>query len=91
MLDAPDGRGGSRFIHEQVEVGTHIRVRGPRNHFALQPSARYLFIAGGIGITPILPMIAEAEARGANGGCCTAAAARVRWPSRPSWPALVTG
>jgi ferredoxin-NADP reductase len=66
VLDAPDGRGGSRFIHEQVEVGTHIRVRGPRNHFALQPSARYLFIAGGIGITPILPMIAEAEARGAN-------------------------
>ena len=66
VLDAPDGRGGSRFIHEQVEVGTAVRVRGPRNHFALQPSPRYLFIAGGIGITPILPMINEAEACGAH-------------------------
>ena len=38
-----------------------MRVRGPRNHFPLVASSRYLFIAGGIGITPILP-IAEAEA-----------------------------
>ena len=36
-----------------------MRVRGPRNNFALVPSPRYLFIAGGIGITPILPMIAR--------------------------------
>jgi ferredoxin-NADP reductase len=41
-----------------------VRVRGPRNHFQLEPSARYLFIAGGIGITPILPMVASAEADG---------------------------
>lgn len=33
-----------------------MRVNGPRNHFALRPSARYLFIAGGIGVTPILAM-----------------------------------
>ena len=43
-----------------------MRVRGPRNHFPLVASSRYLFIAGGIGITPILPMIAEAEAAAAD-------------------------
>ena len=43
-----------------------MRVRGPRNHFPLVASPRYLFIAGGIGITPLLPMIAEAHAAGAD-------------------------
>jgi ferredoxin-NADP reductase len=43
-----------------------VRVRGPRNHFPLVGSPRYLFIAGGIGITPMLPMIAAAEAAGAD-------------------------
>ena len=47
-------------------AGDVVRVRGPRNNFALVPSPRYLFIAGGIGITPILPMIAAAEAAGAE-------------------------
>ena len=46
--------------------GAKVRVRGPRNHFPLVAAPRYLFIAGGIGITPILPMIAEAEAAGAD-------------------------
>jgi ferredoxin-NADP reductase len=43
-----------------------VRVRGPRNHFPLLPSPRYLFVAGGIGITPILTMVAAAEATGAR-------------------------
>jgi ferredoxin-NADP reductase len=43
-----------------------VRVRGPRNHFPLVASSRYLYIAGGIGITPVLPMIAEADAAGAD-------------------------
>ncbi|HEY0403552.1 MAG TPA: PDR/VanB family oxidoreductase, partial [Blastococcus sp.] len=43
-----------------------VEVRGPRNHFPLVPAARYLFIAGGIGITPMLPMIDAAEAAGAS-------------------------
>ena len=43
-----------------------IRVRGPRNHFPLVASERYLFVAGGIGITPMLPMIAEADAAGSD-------------------------
>jgi ferredoxin-NADP reductase len=60
------GRGGSRHVHERVEPGSRLSVRGPRNHFPLVASERYLFIAGGIGITPILPMVAEADAAGAD-------------------------
>jgi ferredoxin-NADP reductase len=41
-------------------------VRGPRNNFPLLPAPRYLFVAGGIGITPILPMIGAADAAGAD-------------------------
>lgn len=66
ILKAPDSRGGSRFIHETVKAGSIIRIRGPRNHFPLVSSPRYVFIAGGIGITPMLPMIAAAEASGAE-------------------------
>ncbi|MEV4033172.1 PDR/VanB family oxidoreductase [Streptomyces umbrinus] len=66
VLREPDGRGGSAHVHGQLEAGGKVRVRGPRNHFALQPSPRYRFVAGGIGITPILPMLAEAEASGAE-------------------------
>jgi ferredoxin-NADP reductase len=65
VLLEPESRGGSRAVHA-LKTGDPITVRGPRNHFALRPSTRYIFIAGGIGITPILPMIAEAEARGAD-------------------------
>lgn len=66
VLREPAGRGGSAHVHEQVSQGAKVRVRGPRNHFALRPAPRYLFIAGGIGITPILPMLAAAEAEGAQ-------------------------
>lgn len=66
VLREPDGRGGSAHVHEQLGQGDKVRVRGPRNHFALRPAPRYRFIAGGIGITPILPMLAAAEAAGAE-------------------------
>lgn len=66
VLRTTDSRGGSQYVHERIKVGDVVRVRGPRNHFALTASPRYLFIAGGIGITPILPMIAEAQAAGAD-------------------------
>jgi cytochrome P450/ferredoxin-NADP reductase len=59
-------RGGSAYVHEKLAEGATVRVRGPRNHFPLVSSPRYQFIAGGIGITPILPMIEAAEARGAE-------------------------
>lgn len=66
VLRAPDGRGGSQRVHETLIQGATVTVRGPRNHFPLVASQRYLFIAGGIGITPMLPMIAEAQATGAD-------------------------
>ncbi|WP_028933816.1 PDR/VanB family oxidoreductase [Pseudonocardia spinosispora] len=66
VLREADGRGGSAHVHDQVGIGQKLRVRGPRNHFALEPSDSYLFIAGGIGITPILPMIRACEDDGAR-------------------------
>ncbi|MEV8308273.1 PDR/VanB family oxidoreductase [Streptomyces flavidovirens] len=66
VLREPESGGGSAWVHERLHEGAGVRVRGPRNHFALEPSPRYLFIAGGIGITPILPMVAEAHRRGAD-------------------------
>jgi ferredoxin-NADP reductase len=66
VLRAPDSRGGSLLVHDTLSAGATVRVRGPRNHFPLVSSPRYLFIAGGIGITPLLPMIREADATGAD-------------------------
>ncbi|MEU9189305.1 PDR/VanB family oxidoreductase [Streptomyces sp. NPDC048484] len=66
VLREPGGRGGSAHVHGQLAAGGKVRVRGPRNHFRLLPSPRYRFVAGGIGITPILPMLAAAEAAGAD-------------------------
>jgi ferredoxin-NADP reductase len=60
------GSGASRHVHNSLQVGDVVQVRGPRNNFPLAASPAYLFIAGGIGITPILPMIRAAEAAGAR-------------------------
>ncbi|MFJ9389766.1 PDR/VanB family oxidoreductase [Nocardioides sp. NPDC101246] len=61
VLREPEGRGGSEEAHETALVGKRVRIRGPRNHFPLEPSPHYLFIAGGIGITPMLAMVIRAE------------------------------
>ncbi len=66
VLREPAGRGGSAFVHDRLRVGDTVGVGGPRNNFALVPSARYLFIAGGIGITPLLPMVHQADLLGAD-------------------------
>lgn len=60
-------REGSVWLHENAHVGATLRVRGPANHFLFAPTAgrSYVFVAGGIGITPIVPMIEAAEAAGA--------------------------
>lgn len=52
-----DGRGGSREVHERLHEGIEVEVRGPRNRFPLVAASSYVFVAGGIGITPILPML----------------------------------
>lgn len=66
VLREEHGRGGSEWVHDALEEGAPLRVRGPWNHFAMTDAARYRFVAGGIGITPLLPMIRAAEASGAD-------------------------
>lgn len=65
VLRDPAGRGGSAEVHADTRAGQLITVQGPRNHFPLLPSEAYLFIAGGIGITAMMPMatrVASADA-----------------------------
>ncbi|MEV4313471.1 PDR/VanB family oxidoreductase [Actinocrispum sp. NPDC049592] len=62
VLRNADGRGGSKHVHDELTEGQLVRVRGPRNNFRLVEAEEYLFIAGGIGITPILPMITQVAA-----------------------------
>jgi len=55
---AADSRGGSSYIHSSIRAGLQIKISAPRNNFALdEQSASFLFIAGGIGITPIMAMV----------------------------------
>jgi ferredoxin-NADP reductase len=61
-----DGRGGSAFVHDALFAGDRVRIRAPRNNFPFVRAERYLFLAGGIGITPIVPMTAAADASGAE-------------------------
>jgi len=65
VLREPQGRGGSAWIHDHVRSGDRLKVRGPRNHFRLDETpSRVIFVAGGIGITPISAMAARAKALG---------------------------
>lgn len=65
VLHETAGRGGSAWIHQHVKPGDRLRIRGPRNHFRLDESAaRIVFIAGGIGITPISAMARQARMLG---------------------------
>lgn len=65
VLLASDGRGGSAEVHGQAAEGRVLTVGPPRNNFDLRPAVGYLFIAGGIGITPILAMARTASRSGA--------------------------
>lgn len=58
------GGGGSIEVHEALTEGARVTVRGPRNAFPFAADRAVLLIAGGIGITPILPMAREAARRG---------------------------
>lgn len=66
ILRVDDGRGGSRHLHDEVAQANQVLVRGPRNHFPFRKSPDYLFVAGGIGVTPLLPMIRAAETAGSR-------------------------
>ncbi|TDD92952.1 oxidoreductase [Actinomadura darangshiensis] len=62
VRDEPLSRGGSEYVHRFLRPGRRLGVSSPRNHFPLEPAPEYLFLAGGIGITPILPMLRAAIA-----------------------------
>lgn len=64
VLAESPSRGGSRYVHQTLRVGDRVTASGPINHFELAPAAEYVFVAGGIGITPILPMVQAATRRG---------------------------
>lgn len=66
VLREPNSRGGSIYLHDRVQAGSALIVQGPRNHFPLVTTEHYLFVAGGIGITPILTMVHAAESAGAD-------------------------
>lgn len=60
-------RGGSRCVHEALRVGMPISISEPRNHFALDESARHsVLVAGGIGITPMLCMARRLQSQGSS-------------------------
>jgi ferredoxin-NADP reductase len=67
VLHEAESRGGSRHLHEAAGVGDLVEVSLPRNNFPLAAAAeRHLLIAGGIGIAPIMSMIAELQRRQAD-------------------------
>jgi ferredoxin-NADP reductase len=67
VLLEEESRGGSRYLHETLRAGDLVEVSMPRNNFPLAEDAeRHLLIAGGIGIAPVMSMIAELRRRRAN-------------------------
>ncbi|MET0855961.1 MAG: PDR/VanB family oxidoreductase [Telluria sp.] len=66
VLRDPSSRGGSTAMHDEIEAGHMITISAPKNHFALEPAARSLLFAGGIGVTPILAMAEALAGAGAD-------------------------
>jgi len=58
------GRGGSASMIDDTAEGGEIMVSAPGNSFALVEAPDYVFVAGGIGITPILSMVSHLESQG---------------------------
>ncbi|KQX75888.1 PDR/VanB family oxidoreductase [Aeromicrobium sp. Root472D3] len=66
VLREQESRGGSSFLHDVLDSDDTLPVSAPRNSFELELSPCYVFVAGGIGVTPIVTMVREAERRGAD-------------------------
>lgn len=64
VLRETAGRGGSLEVHDTLLELTEVQLRGPRNHFQLVDADSYTFIAGGIGVTPLLAMARQVSAAG---------------------------
>ncbi|MEJ2043722.1 MAG: PDR/VanB family oxidoreductase [Reinekea sp.] len=66
VLKDPQSRGGSVEFH-QLTIGDSLRISEPKNHFPLvSKETKSLLIAGGIGITPLLPMAQTLQCTGAS-------------------------
>jgi ferredoxin-NADP reductase len=64
VLRKEQGSGGSKFMHDQLGTGDRIQASLPRNNFELIDDAtKVILVAGGIGITPFLPMVEELRGR----------------------------
>jgi ferredoxin-NADP reductase len=63
-IRAVEGGHSSLFVHRQLRAGDVLTVSTPRNNFPLIEAVRYVFIAGGIGITPLIPMMRTASEKG---------------------------
>lgn len=73
VLREPESRGGSEYVHQNLTVGSTLQISAPRNHFELVPAKKYLLLAGGIGVTPIMCMagkLAEDKADFTFHYCC---------------------
>jgi cytochrome P450/ferredoxin-NADP reductase len=66
VLREENGSGGSTYIHDHLGLSQPVQIRGPRSNFKLERAQKYRFVAGGIGITAILPMVLEAHRNGAD-------------------------
>ena len=64
VLREPNSAGGSKYIHEVLRPGMTVLAPPPRNNFPLVEAGSYLFVAGGIGVTPLLPMAQFLHAEG---------------------------
>ena len=66
VLREPKGRGGSIAVHDRCFQGAEVAARVPHNNFPLARADHSVFVAGGIGITPFLPMIGAIERAGGS-------------------------
>lgn len=84
VLRDPRSRGGSQALHDNVRAGDIIAISPPKNHFPLAAAPRYLLLAGGIGITPILCMAERLARSGADFTLhyCTRSPARTAFRER---------
>jgi ferredoxin-NADP reductase len=81
-------RGASMYIHSYLRAGRTVHASAPRNLFPVLPAERYLLLAAGIGITPILPMARALAAGGADWSLNYAVRSDAHLPFRDELAAL---
>lgn len=85
VLRTRPSRGGSAFLHEQLQLGDRLKVLGPYNSFPLNLNAAHsVFFAGGIGITPFLNMLQALDNAGQSFELHYAARDHARFLNLPS-------